>query len=80
MSTQLLLLCVAAHFALAVAGIALKRFPAATVVVYAGCFIVTSVALVAAVGFLIGDLHASEIVLPVGLPWLGAHFRLPVRA
>ena len=76
MSTQLLLLCIAAHFALAVAGIALKRSSAATVFVYASCFIVTIVALVVAVGFLLGDLNPSEVVLPVGLPWLGAHFRL----
>ena len=76
MSTQLLLLCIAAHFALAAAGIALKRFSAAGFVVYAGCLIVTIIALVVAVWFLLGDLNASEIVLPVGLPWLGAHFRL----
>jgi formate hydrogenlyase subunit 3/multisubunit Na+/H+ antiporter MnhD subunit len=76
MSTLQLLLCVAAHFALAAAGIALKRSSVRTFVVYAGCLIVTTIALVVAVGFLVGDLAPSDVVLPVGLPWLGAHFRL----
>jgi formate hydrogenlyase subunit 3/multisubunit Na+/H+ antiporter MnhD subunit len=75
MPTQLLLLCVAGYFALGAAGIALKA-RAATVLVYAGSFIVAITALAVAFRFLLGELDASEVVLPVGLPWLGAHFRL----
>ena len=75
MSTHVVLVCVAAYFAFAVVGIAVER-RTATFLVYAGSLIVGIVALVVGVSFLLGDQAESKAVLPVGLPWLGAHFRL----
>ena len=75
MSTQLVLLCIGAYFVLAAAGIMIER-RAATVIVYAGSFIVAIIALAMGVSVLLGIRDESSVVLPVGLPWLGAHFRL----
>jgi len=75
MTTQLLLFCVAGFFALSVVGIFLeKKF--ATYLVYAGSFAVATVALVIGASVLLGASSPSEFVLPVGLPWLGAHFTI----
>ena len=75
MTTQLLLFCVAGFFALSMAGIFLEK-RLATTVVYAGCFAVASLALVIGASVLLGASSPSEFVLPVGLPWLGAHFTI----
>jgi hydrogenase-4 component B len=75
MSTQVILSCCAAYFVLAVAGIVLER-RLATFVVYAGSFVVAIAALATGVRFLLDGQDESSFVLPVGLPWLGAHFRL----
>ena len=75
MAIELLLLCVAAYLGLCLAGIALER-RAATVAVYAGSFAIASTALITAARVLWESPPASELVLPVGIPWLGAHFRL----
>ncbi len=75
MTTQLLLFCVAGFLALSVVGIFLeKKF--ATYLVYAGSFAVATVALVIGASVLLGASSPSEFVLPVGLPWLGAHFTI----
>jgi len=71
--TLLLLLCVAGYFALSTAAILLPR-SVATTVVYAGSFAVALIALVAGASVLLGFADGAELVLPIGLPWLGAHF------
>ena len=75
MSTQSILCCCAAYLVLAVAGIVAER-RTATVLVYAGSFAVAIIALATGVSVLLEGQDASRVVLPVGLPWLGAHFRL----
>jgi hydrogenase-4 component B len=75
MSTQLILSCCAAYFVLAVAGIVLKRH-VGTVVVYAGSFVVAGAALATGITVLFEARDVSTLVLPIGLPWVGAHFRL----
>src|SRR5512147_2644834 len=69
--------CIAALLGMAVAVAAVARRRAATTVVYGFTLAVTVFALVTAGGSLLspGSLGAS-LTLPVGLPWLGAHFRL----
>jgi hydrogenase-4 component B len=74
----LLLPCVGALFALALAAVPLAATPAGRPVIYGGALAVTSIATVAAV-FAIGA-APSALVLPLGLPWLGAHFRLDALA
>ncbi|WP_026607267.1 hydrogenase 4 subunit B [Methylocapsa acidiphila] len=44
--------------------------------VYGACFLISFVGLLAALIHLISGAPESEIVLPLGLPWIGAHFRV----
>jgi hydrogenase-4 component B len=69
--------CVAALLTLAVAAVVLSRSKQATGAIYGTTLIVSAVATVASISWLVrGEPEASAIILPVGLPWLGAHFRL----
>jgi formate hydrogenlyase subunit 3/multisubunit Na+/H+ antiporter MnhD subunit len=77
MTAALMLVCVAALLAASVAAIVLARSKLATPIVYGAASLISAVALVAALGQVIlptGD--APSIILPLGLPWLGAHFRI----
>src|SRR5512132_1301991 len=77
MVLELLLLCVAALLLTAIAAIAGARRPTTPTLVYTVALVVSSIALTVAVFALVADPGASSIVvLPIGLPWLGAHFRL----
>jgi formate hydrogenlyase subunit 3/multisubunit Na+/H+ antiporter MnhD subunit len=71
------LICVLALVALAPVAIALSASPHATRVIYGASLIVTLtlciIALLASFGYSSG---ATAITLPLGLPWLGAHFRI----
>jgi formate hydrogenlyase subunit 3/multisubunit Na+/H+ antiporter MnhD subunit len=68
---------VAALLGTAVLAIAVRRSGGATTIVYSGCLIVSAAAFVVAAAFLGGAAGpASTISLPLGLPWLGAHFRI----
>ena len=63
--------CVGAWLLLGLLAIPLARSPAGRPLVYGGSALIALVALGAAI--VPGD---SSIVLPIGVPWLGAHFRL----
>ncbi|MBI3436172.1 MAG: hydrogenase 4 subunit B, partial [Proteobacteria bacterium] len=80
MAAAIGLWCVATAFAIAVAGVALARRPAGTPIVYGGCLVVSIVALASAVVHLGAALPASSLALPIGLPWIGAHFRVDALA
>jgi formate hydrogenlyase subunit 3/multisubunit Na+/H+ antiporter MnhD subunit len=73
-----LLLCVAALLALSIAAVPLAGSPAGRPVVYGGCLGVTAVATLLAVASI--GAAPTTLVLPVGLPQLGAHFRLDALA
>src|SRR5580658_39624 len=73
-----LLLCVAALFALALAAVPLAAIPSGRPVVYGGALGVTALATVLAL-ISIGT-APTALTLPLGLPWLGAHFRLDALA
>ncbi|HZP94044.1 MAG TPA: hydrogenase 4 subunit B [Burkholderiales bacterium] len=76
-----LLWCIAALLAASVAAIAVARHRAATTFVYAFALGVTTVALViAAASLLAPDALSGALTLPLGLPWLGARFRLDALA
>ncbi|WP_022720728.1 hydrogenase 4 subunit B [Rhodopseudomonas sp. B29] len=69
--------CVAALLATAVIGVAAARTPRlGRVSVYGLAAIVCTIALVSAAGALLRQEPPAEIVLPLGLPWLGSHFSL----
>src|SRR5438874_10567145 len=77
-----ILWCIAVLLAAGVAAVAAARRPgAATLVVYGTSLGVTTLALIFAaaslLGFALGD---RALTLPLGLPWLGAHFRLDALA
>jgi formate hydrogenlyase subunit 3/multisubunit Na+/H+ antiporter MnhD subunit len=78
---EVLLWCNAALLAAGAAGLVLARRRGATALVYGASLCITLIALVAAGASLLtpASLGATRI-LPVGLPWLGAHFRLDALA
>jgi len=73
---SLLLGCVALLLGVAVLAIAIGRSAAATPVVYGLCLIASLLCCVAGAAHLIGGSAPLSCVLPLGVPWLGAHFRL----
>jgi hydrogenase-4 component B len=75
MAVIVLLWCVAALLALAPSAIALARRPGTSQWVYGASLAGCLVALVAALGQLLAG-GTSALALPLGLPWLGAHFRI----
>ena len=81
MALDVLLWCNAALLAGGAAGLALTRQRGATALVYGASLCLTLVALATAGASLLApaSLGATR-VLPVGLPWLGAHFRLDALA
>jgi hydrogenase-4 component B len=72
---------VAGLLGIAVAAIALGRFKNSTAVVYGATSAICLAALFGSIRSLVGDpANASDLTLPIGLPWLGAHFRLDALA
>lgn len=68
---------VAALLALAPAGVVLATRPRGSIILYGGCLITTSTLCVTALLDLLYSPHlVPSATLPIGLPWLGAHFRL----
>jgi formate hydrogenlyase subunit 3/multisubunit Na+/H+ antiporter MnhD subunit len=72
---------VAALLVTAIVAIALSRSARATALIYGATLVICAAALFGSLRWLLGDTaDASAITLPVGLPWLGAHFRLDALA
>jgi formate hydrogenlyase subunit 3/multisubunit Na+/H+ antiporter MnhD subunit len=69
------LFAVAALLLLAPAGIVLAARPIGRLTVY-GASLALSLVLVAAAAVSLSGNHDSGVTLPLGLPWLGAHFRI----
>ncbi len=77
MAVAALLWCIAALLATGVSGVAAARYKAGTPAVYAVSLVVSAVALFVGASFLLhGGARSEGIALPLGLPWLGAHFRI----
>ena len=68
--------CVGAYFALCAAAVATVRFKHCPTLVYSGSFATGISALVVGMFALAGGDVGSVQVLPLGLPWLGAHFQM----
>jgi formate hydrogenlyase subunit 3/multisubunit Na+/H+ antiporter MnhD subunit len=78
MSLTLALSCIAAQLAIFVIAVAAGRAPQAMRIVY-GASLATALAMLAlAADHLLGAKTPENATLPLGLPWLGAHFRLDV--
>jgi hydrogenase-4 component B len=74
------LACVAALFAIGLVAIAIGRSRAGTTVVYGASLVVSAIALLFAFTHLILASPPASITLPLGLPWIGAHFRIDALA
>ncbi|HYA06402.1 MAG TPA: hydrogenase 4 subunit B [Xanthobacteraceae bacterium] len=70
------LFAAAALLALAALAVLIGRAPAASRVVYGASMIVTAISLIAVAMHLLGAAAPMTLTLPLGVPWLGAHFRL----
>ena len=71
-----LLGCVSALLATAGLGMFVARRGFATAIVYGLTLIVCGTAAAAGIARLLGLEESSSLILPLGLPWLGAHFSL----
>ena len=72
-----ILAMVAALLATGIVGLVAARSRAATPIVYGACLLVTAAALALALDHLLrAGTGALTATLPLGIPWLGAHFRL----
>ncbi|WFU71987.1 hydrogenase 4 subunit B [Bradyrhizobium sp. CB2312] len=68
---------VAALLVLAPAGIVLSMRPRGSVVLYGACLVITAALCATVLLHLLDPAHpVLSATLPIGLPWLGAHFRL----
>ena len=77
MAVEVLLWCIAALLATVPAAVAAARRKMTTIFIYAIALIVSTIALVTAAWSLVTDSGVAQTLrLPIGLPWLGAHFRL----
>jgi hydrogenase-4 component B len=74
MPASLFLWCVAALLALAPVAIALPRRYSATAIVYTASLAITVTLLGFALRHLLADAPAAALILPLGVPWIGAHF------
>ena len=80
-AVALQMVCVAGLLGLAVLAIVLSRSRISTTVIYSATLAVSAIALIGSIRWLLGDTaNATDLTLPVGLPWLGGHFRLDALA
>jgi formate hydrogenlyase subunit 3/multisubunit Na+/H+ antiporter MnhD subunit len=77
MTMTVLLSCIAVLLGLAPFAIVLNRSKHASRIIYGACFVVSLIALGGSLYGLVADAGKTPAaILPLGLPWLGAHFRL----
>ena len=76
MRVALFLQCDAALLVMSVVAVFLRRRPAVAAIVYGGSLVLSALLLAGAFGRLIASGPSDGLVLPIGLPWVGSHFRL----
>ncbi|HEX2446766.1 MAG TPA: hydrogenase 4 subunit B [Methyloceanibacter sp.] len=76
MALTVILAGVALLLSISAFSIVVHRNTAGRVVVYGASLIISVVGLLVATGALLGQGSTEVLTLPIGLPWLGAHFRL----
>src|SRR5260370_21118704 len=80
MPVAIALWCMAALLVLAALATAIARQRAATPIVYGGSLAASLFALAGALQCLLGGAEPSTAAMPLGIPWLGAHFRVDALA
>jgi hydrogenase-4 component B len=77
MEVEIILACVAAFLVAAILGVVLGRREAGRLIIYGSCLLVAGLACATALTKLLADpASASTVSLPLGIPWIGAHFRV----
>ncbi|HUC50173.1 MAG TPA: hydrogenase 4 subunit B [Xanthobacteraceae bacterium] len=76
MTLTVVLACAAALLVLAVLAVVIARFSGATRLVYGASMAMAAVSLAAATVHLLSAAAPESLALPLGVPWLGSHFRL----
>src|SRR5512134_775469 len=76
MAVPVILACAAALIVVSALTLALSRTGLGRILVYGASLIVSVTALAVSVAVLLGPGPEEAVILPLGLPWLGAHFRL----
>ena len=76
MALLVILACTAVLIALSALALILHATAVGRVVVYGGSLLAATAGLIAALSALLGQTAIETLVLPLGLPWIGAHFRL----
>ena len=80
-SVAFLMLCAAALLGVALLAVVSARAQAATSIVYGTTLVITVAAAIVAAAALANPAGAAGgVVLPIGLPWIGAHFRIDALA
>jgi hydrogenase-4 component B len=75
------MICVAGLLGLAVLAVVLSRTKISAAVIYSATLAVSAIALIGSIRWLLSDTaNVADLTLPIGLPWLGAHFRLDALA
>ena len=80
MHTAVFLLGSAVLLGLSPISVAIGRLRSATAIIYAASFAVSLGLCGFALSALLGEGAASALTLPLGLPWVGAHFRVDALA
>jgi formate hydrogenlyase subunit 3/multisubunit Na+/H+ antiporter MnhD subunit len=76
MSLAMILASAAGLLALAALAVLIGRTASGRVIVYGGSLVATAIAAVVGGADLLGGAETATVTLPLGLPWLGAHFRI----
>jgi formate hydrogenlyase subunit 3/multisubunit Na+/H+ antiporter MnhD subunit len=76
MMLAIALLCAAAWLVLAPIALAIGRSTTGSCIVYGASLAAAAISLAAVLAQLLAAPTPSSVTLPLGLPWLGAHFRL----
>ena len=76
MTLTVTLACAAALLAFSVVAVVIGRSRAATRIVYGASLIIATISLAAALTHLLLVSEPFRLTLPLGVPWIGAHFRL----
>jgi hydrogenase-4 component B len=77
LSVQIILLCAAGLFVIAIVAVAIGRFAWGSRAIYAWSLVACVIGLIIALEHLMRSGGTSSVItLPLGLPWLGSHFRL----
>jgi hydrogenase-4 component B len=79
-SLALALSCIGAWLGIALLAVPAGRRRGGTATVYGASLVVSLFGLVAALGHLLADAAAADVSLPLGLPWVGARFRMDALA